>query len=119
MLTTLGKELRKLRIDQGLNMLEMAGAMNYSTAMLSAIETGKKKVPGDFVDRLIRACPTTAASQDQWQTWANLANREARVPLDGTREEDAQLITELARRFSELSVKDKGRLRAVLRKESL
>jgi transcriptional regulator with XRE-family HTH domain len=34
MLTALGKELRKLRIDDGVNMAEMAKALGISTAML-------------------------------------------------------------------------------------
>lgn len=116
MLTALGKDLRKLRIDHGLNMLDMADALKMSTAMLSAVETGRKRVPGDFVDRLIRAYPDLAARSAQLEALVNLANREVRLSLEEATEEDAQLVTELARRFSDLSDVQKDSLRNLLKR---
>ena len=116
MLTALGKDLRKLRIDRGVNMMEMAAAMGLSTAMLSAIETGRKRVPGDFVDRLERAYPELTARRTQLEALVNLANREVRVSLDEASEDDALLVTELARRFSDLSDGQKDSLRSLLKR---
>lgn len=116
MLTALGKELRKLRIDSGVNMMGMAATMGFSTAMLSAIETGRKRVPGDFVDRLERAYPDLRARRTQLEALVNLANREVRVSLDEASEDDALLVTELARRFSDLSDGQKDSLRNVLKR---
>lgn len=116
MLTELGKDLRKLRIDRGVNMVEMAAAMGISTAMLSAVETGRKRVPGDFVDRLVRAYPDLASRITQLEALVNLANREVRVSLDEASESDALLVTELARRFSDLSDGQKDSLRNLLKR---
>lgn len=48
----LGRMLRKFRKDRGLTLREMAAAIGVSAAFISSIETGKKKVPGDFIDRV-------------------------------------------------------------------
>lgn len=48
----LGRMLRKFRRDRGLTLREMAAAIGVSAAFISSIETGKKKVPGDFIDRV-------------------------------------------------------------------
>ncbi|MCL4410898.1 MAG: helix-turn-helix domain-containing protein, partial [Gammaproteobacteria bacterium] len=43
MLTPLGKEIRKRRIDVGISLRGMAEKMGVSAAYVSALETGKKK----------------------------------------------------------------------------
>lgn len=115
MLTELGKELRKLRIDRGLTMMDMAKAMGYSTAMLSGIETNRKRVPEDFINRLERSYPDLQACRSQFEALVNLANREARVSLADATTDDAELVTELARRFSSLSSEQKNSLRTLLK----
>lgn len=116
MLTALGKELRKLRIDEGVNMAEMAKALGISTAMLSAVEIGRKRVPGDFLDRLMQIYPELIERRKQFDSLVNLANKEVRVSLDEATEDDALLVTELARRFSGLSDAEKESLRGLLNK---
>ena len=46
----LGKELKKLRIDLGVTLMGMSELVELSPAFLSAIETGRKRVPDDFLD---------------------------------------------------------------------
>ena len=41
---TVGAELRRLRIEQGLSLSELAGQVHYSTGHLSKMETGKKRI---------------------------------------------------------------------------
>jgi len=50
--TKLGKELKKIRIDYDLSMVDFAKIMNASEKHLSAIEHGDKPVPNDFIDKL-------------------------------------------------------------------
>ena len=53
MLTELGKELRKLRIDNDEKMIEMADRLERSPAFISAIETGKKAPPAGIEQLVI------------------------------------------------------------------
>ena len=45
MLTSIGRFLRKLRIDQGEILKDMAEKLNVTVSFLSAVENGKKKMP--------------------------------------------------------------------------
>lgn len=50
--TKLEKALRGYRITHGLVLKDMAEHLGYSSAFLSAVETGRKKIPSDFFQRL-------------------------------------------------------------------
>ncbi|NEJ46630.1 XRE family transcriptional regulator [Rhizobium leguminosarum] len=54
MLTEIGKELRRLRIDRDEKMIEMAKKLDKSPAFISAVETGKKTPPPGIEDIVIR-----------------------------------------------------------------
>lgn len=52
MLTGIGKFLRKLRIDNEEILKDMADALGVSSAFLSAVENGKKKMPDSWIEKL-------------------------------------------------------------------
>lgn len=52
MLTDFGKFLRKIRIDRGEILKDMAEKLNVSAAYLSAVETGKRNIPEQWVDKI-------------------------------------------------------------------
>ncbi|HHW39472.1 MAG TPA: helix-turn-helix domain-containing protein [Bacillales bacterium] len=54
MITEIGKELRKLRIDHGERLLDMAKNLSKSSAFISAVERGTKSPPEGFVDLVAR-----------------------------------------------------------------
>jgi len=53
MLTPFGKALRKLRLDLDISLKDMAEKLNVSSSFLSAVETGKKKIPQNFLEKII------------------------------------------------------------------
>ncbi len=52
MITELGKFLRKLRIDHGEILYNMATKLGVSISFLSSVETGKKNMPSEWIDKL-------------------------------------------------------------------
>lgn len=52
MLTSVGKFLRKLRIDNGEILKDMASVLMVSPAFLSAVENGKKRMPSTWHAKL-------------------------------------------------------------------
>ena len=52
MLTSVGRFLRKIRIDKGEILRDMAIKLDVSSAFLSAVENGKKKVPEAWLPEL-------------------------------------------------------------------
>ena len=114
MTTQLGKELKKLRIDLGINLMGMSKLVNVSTAFLSAIETGRKRVPDNFLDALVAKIPAVAKDRSKYEVLINQARREVRMPIDNVNYDDAMLATALARRFGSLSAEDKERLKTIV-----
>lgn len=53
-LTPIGKELRKLRIDQDELLSDMSERLEKSSAFISAVERGAKTPPSGFEDRVIK-----------------------------------------------------------------
>ncbi len=60
MLTEYGKVLRKLRIDNGELLNDMADKLEVSTALLSYIENGKREIPLDFTSKLVKTYKITS-----------------------------------------------------------
>ncbi len=52
MITEFGKEIRKLRIDEGENLSSMSKKLGVSISYLSAIENGNREIPEGFVDKI-------------------------------------------------------------------
>lgn len=53
MLSGYGKLLRKIRIDHGELLYDMAKKLKISPTMLSYIENGKREIPQDFTEKVI------------------------------------------------------------------
>ena len=53
MYTEFGKWLRTLRISIGIRLYDMSKALSVSSSFISAVETGKKSIPLDFVEKII------------------------------------------------------------------
>lgn len=51
-LTQLGKFLRKLRIDRGELLRDMAAKLNLAMSFLSSVENGKKSMPPEWVSKI-------------------------------------------------------------------
>jgi transcriptional regulator with XRE-family HTH domain len=114
MTTPLGKELKKLRIDLGLTLMGLSDLVDLSPAFLSAIETGRKRVPDNFLNTLAAKIPAVAEDRAKFEVLINQARREVRMPIENATYQDAMLATEFARRFSNLSPEDKSRLSSIL-----
>lgn len=52
-LTPFGMELKKARIDADETQSALAKALKVSTAFISGIETGARKIPDEFVEQVI------------------------------------------------------------------
>lgn len=117
MTTQFGKELKKLRIDLGITLMDMAQKVEVSAAFLSAIETGRKRVPDGTLDVLAARFPQIASERNKYEVLINQARREVSVSLHNATYEDAQLATALARRFNTLSAEDKQQIRNLVATE--
>lgn len=115
MATKFGKFLRKLRIDRGMVIRDMAEILGVSPAYLSAIELGKRAIPDAFVDSL---CTAFKLNNDERRNMLHLVDiSQPSIKIDLTDAEDANRETMLAfaRKFKELDDEQLNKLNQMLK----
>jgi transcriptional regulator with XRE-family HTH domain len=94
--TEFGKVVRMARIEAGVKLSEMADALEVSAAFLSGLETGRKKIPEDWllkIGQYIRNDLHIAAPN--LEVAAAVANKS--VNLDGLSPQHQMLVAGFAR----------------------
>jgi len=114
MITELGKELRKIRIDRNERLLEMAKALDKSTSFISAVEIGKKSPPSGFEDLVIRAYQLVGAAAQRLRTAADRSRKSFSIEPQSDLGRDTAAL--FARRVDALSAEDFQSIQEILMK---
>ncbi len=80
MLTSLGKFLRKLRIDRGEVLFDMAKRLGVSSAFLSAVENGNKRMPSNWNELIPSLYSLSAPAMDELTS--AIAESEKGIAID-------------------------------------
>lgn len=115
-LTPYGIAVRKLRLDKGLRLLDVADELKVTPAFLSAIETGRKPIPDGFVVRVGRAMNLNAAELRELRSAVDKTRKEVRV--DALPEEQRELVAAFARRLDEVPSDVIARLKKIVLKST-
>jgi len=105
MLTEFGKALRKLRLDYGEVLKDMAGRLNISSSYLSAIEVGKRAIPGDMVKRLAALYGLAAAPTRELERARDQCLKEVTVKFGDSAPQKREVALLFARKFDDLDDK--------------
>ena len=81
MLTECGKIIRKIRIDNQELLKDMAKKLGVSSAYLSAVETGKRKVPSDWVAKVSTLYALDHESKDELELACEQSAQEVKISL--------------------------------------
>lgn len=114
MITRFGKEVRKLRIEKGVTLKQMATALGKTSAYLSAVETGRKNLPDSLVDEAIDYFALEGEGVQQLKQAAELSRDEVSIPLTGVSEPKREVATAFARQFPTLSDEALNQIRSLL-----
>ena len=99
-LTPFGIASRKLRLDKGLRLLDVATKLNKSSAFVSAIETGRKTIPDGFVRAVVRAMDLSAEEAKELRRSADRTRKD--VTVEKLPEDQRELVAAFARKINEL-----------------
>lgn len=102
MLTSIGKFLRKLRIDQGEILKDMAEKLEVTVSFLSAVENGKKRMPGAWNKKI---CELYQLDKNQRDTFTEaIADTEESIEINfrNVTTEHRELAVSFARKFSDI-----------------
>ncbi|MER9593186.1 helix-turn-helix domain-containing protein [Mesorhizobium australicum] len=114
MTTTLGKELRKLRIERDERILDMAGKIDCSTAFISAVETGRKTPPAGFEELIIKAYGLASQVAGKIRAAADESRRT--FVLEPTSQLGRDTAGLMARKMNSLSDEQLEKIKDILRK---
>lgn len=116
MLTQLGKFLRKIRIDRGELLKDMANNLGMSSSMLSSIENNNRKPPKDFVSRVESAYQLTAEQAEDLARATVESVDLVTIDMEHLSPDDQELAFSFARRFSDLDAESKQNIMTILKK---
>jgi len=118
MLTDFGRYLRKLRIDYGELIRDMAEKLNVTASYLSAVETGKRNIPNTWVQEISTKYHLDEASRQALSAAAARSAKTIKLELEnmpGNKRETAILF---AREFGSMDDTTLSQIRDLLTKET-
>lgn len=102
-MTSLGRFLRKLRIDHDEILFDMAKRLGVSPSFLSAVENGKKTPPVGWFDQLTVQYNLDPSQQNELRNALNDVVSQIRLNISKQTAEKRDLVLAFARRFESLS----------------
>lgn len=118
MLTALGRQIRKLRLDKGVRLKDMADAFEVTSSFLSAVENGRKAMPDDWLQKLDRYFAGFGVSRAQWAKLAEESKLKLVVDLTYADPFDRATWLALGKHYSSLPPEKKEQIRKMLDEES-
>ena len=116
MITNVGKFLRKLRIDRGETLFNMATKLDVSSSFLSAVENGKKKTPSAWVEKLTSLYGLSDSQVSELCDAIADANDVVEINVQNSPVENRQLAVAFARQFDSFDKETLEALRQILHK---
>ena len=116
MLTSVGRFLRKLRIDKGEILRDMARNLGVSSAFLSAVENGKKNIPATWLPRLAERYSLSSAQIEELNEAIIESRDTVEVNIRDATAANRQLAISFARKFESLDEETAKKLLDLLNK---
>lgn len=113
-LTDFGKELRKIRIDVGERLFDMAKRLDVSAAFLSAVELGEKQIPPGLIEDVIVEYGLDLEAVGRLRQAADRSRATFKLKAHSPIARDTAAL--LARKFESLNDDDLRRIHDILRK---
>lgn len=117
MKTAIGDCLRRLRIENGEVLKDMAGKLGVTAAFLSAVENGKKKLPERWYQELMDLYLLTGEQIEEIRDAAMESGQSIRLDLQGADDGRRKLAVSFARKFESLDEKTSKEIFDILNKE--
>ena len=114
MLNAFGQWLRKFRIDRGLLLKDMADALGFSSAFLSAIEAGRKKIPDGIVDKICDFYDFDSTLRSSLEEAAKKSKQKLTLDLSEATTDSKELALAFAKSFQSLDQKDREKILTIL-----
>lgn len=117
MVTSFGKFLRNLRMDAGELFLDMALKLGVSSAFLSGVENGKRKIPEKWLSNIATYYGLSEEKVEEMTDCFHDSNNEIEIGLESLQDNQRNLAIAFARKLNSISDGDIEKILKVLNKE--
>ena len=115
--TKLGIALRKIRLDRQELLKDMADRLKVSSAFLSAVETGKKRPPANFIDRICSAYELSEDEKKELQLAADMSLDEIKIDLTDSSSMQRQAAVSFAKALNDLTDDEISKIMRIFSKQ--
>ncbi len=116
MITELGKFLRQIRLDNSEILKDMANKLEVSSAFLSAVENGKKKMPEKWYSEIERIYHLNEEQVKALKTAVLESSDNLEIDISEASPVNRDLAISLARQFDSLDDETSQRILKILKK---
>ena len=116
MVNNFGKFCRKLRIDRGELLFDMAKKLGVSSAFLSKVENGNKKPPKEWEDKIIDLYKLDQNKIVELKQFIFEAINYDSIDMSGFNEDNKQLLLSFARKLGSMEDGKKDELKKMFEK---
>lgn len=102
MITQFGKFCRKLRIDNGELLKNMADRLEVTSSYLSAVENGKRNIPQEWSERISILYSLSGEQIQELEEAIALSQSEIIIKTDNYSDNEKKFLAAFAREFSSL-----------------
>lgn len=118
MLTDFGRFLRKIRIDYGEILKDMAEKLDVTASFLSAVETGKRNIPEHWLDKISKIYNLDKSTQHQMKIAATNSVRMIKINLEKSKSNKRETAILFAREFEIIDDETINKIHKLLLKDS-
>ena len=113
-LTELGRFLRKLRIDRGELLRDMAAKLGVAISFLSSVENGKKGMPSDWGAKIASIYGLSEEQKHELDVAVAESEKGIGVKFDGLPPESRRISAAFARKVRDFTPSERQRLEQIL-----
>lgn len=118
MLTLFGKYVRKLRIDRNELLRDMAVKLGVASSYLSAVETGKRNVPHDWLEKISNLYQLNVEETQDLKKAIEGSQLSVKIDLQKASDSDKNIVMSFARKFNDLDEDEKNKIWSILQRSN-
>lgn len=118
MITSFGKILRKIRIDNNEILRDMANKLNVTSSFLSAVENGKKRIPDQWLNQISSMYNLNSLEIEKLEFAFSETNENLKISFEGLNLESKKLAFSFARKLDKFDDTEMELLKKLLGKDT-
>ena len=114
MLSPFGKFCRKLRLERGELLLDMAKKLRVQSSYLSSVEVGRKSVPESWKDEIAKLYNLNIDERKDLEEAIDESIRQIKINMENRSDKDRQFLLAFARKLDDLELSEKESILKIL-----